>query len=78
MTTTAAAADARETVYVAIKLNKKTWVLGILPDRERPRILGLWLERRSRRQRYPCVLPRLAPGASVGNPVRILSSGFVH
>jgi transposase len=39
MTTTDAAAEARETVYVAIELSKKTWVLGIAhPDRDRPSI----------------------------------------
>jgi len=39
MTTTDAAAEARETVYVAIELSKKTWVLGIAhPDRARPSI----------------------------------------
>lgn len=39
MTTTEAAAEARETVYVAIELSKKTWVLGIAhPDRDRPSI----------------------------------------
>jgi transposase len=39
MTTTDAAAEARETVYVAIELSKKTWVLGIVhPDRDRPSI----------------------------------------
>jgi transposase len=38
-TTTDAAAEARETVYVAIELSKKTWVLGIAhPDRDRPSI----------------------------------------
>jgi len=39
MTTTDAATEARETVYVAIELSKKTWVLGIAhPDRDRPSI----------------------------------------
>src|ERR1700726_1980735 len=39
MKTTDAAAEARETVYVAIELSKKTWVLGIAhPDRDRPSI----------------------------------------
>jgi len=39
MTTTEAAAEARETAYVAIELSKKTWVLGIAhPDRDRPSI----------------------------------------
>lgn len=39
MTTTDAAAEARETVYVAIELSKKTWVVGIAhPDRDRPSI----------------------------------------
>src|ERR1700736_4240676 len=39
MTTTDPAAEARETVYVAIELSKKTWVLGIAhPDRDRPSI----------------------------------------
>jgi len=39
MTTTDAAAEARETGYVAIELSKKTWVLGIAhPDRDRPSI----------------------------------------
>ena len=31
MTSTDAAADTRETVYAAIELSKKTWVLGIAP-----------------------------------------------
>ena len=39
MTSTDAAAEARETVYAAIELSKKTWVLGIAPpDRDRPSI----------------------------------------
>ena len=39
MTSTDAAADTRETVYAAIELSKKTWVLGIAPpDRDRPSI----------------------------------------
>ena len=39
MTSTDAATEARETVYVAIELSKKTWVLGIAhPDRDRPSI----------------------------------------
>jgi len=39
MTTTDAAAETRETVYAAIELSKKTWVLGIAhPDRDRPSI----------------------------------------
>lgn len=39
MTSTAAAAGSRETVYAAIELSKKTWVLGIAhPDRDRPSI----------------------------------------
>lgn len=39
MTTTDAAAEAGETVYAAIELSKKTWVLGIAhPDRDRPSI----------------------------------------
>lgn len=39
MTSTEAAAEARETVYAAIELSKKTWVLGIAPpDRDRPSI----------------------------------------
>ena len=39
MTSTDAAAQARETVYAAIELSKKTWVLGIAPpDRDRPSI----------------------------------------
>src|SRR6202023_4377471 len=39
LTTSDAAAEARETVYVAIELSKKTWVLGIAhPDRDRPSI----------------------------------------
>src|ERR1700730_13560925 len=39
MKTADAAAEARETVYVAIELSKKTWVLGIAhPDRDRPSI----------------------------------------
>jgi transposase len=39
MTITDAAAEARETVYAAIELSKKTWVLGIAhPDRDRPSI----------------------------------------
>jgi len=36
---TGAAAETRETVYAAIELSKKTWVLGIAtPDRDRPSI----------------------------------------
>ena len=36
---TKVAAEARETVYAAIELSKKTWVLGIaFPDRDRPSI----------------------------------------
>lgn len=39
MTSTDAAAEAQETVYAAIELSKKTWVLGIAPpDRDRPSI----------------------------------------
>ena len=39
MTSTDTAAEARETVYAAIELSKKTWVLGIAPpDRDRPSI----------------------------------------
>jgi transposase len=39
MTTTDASAETRETVYAAIELSKKTWVLGIAhPDRDRPSI----------------------------------------
>jgi transposase len=39
MTSIDAAAEARETVYAAIELSKKTWVLGIAPpDRDRPSI----------------------------------------
>ena len=39
MTSTEVAAEARETVYAAIELSKKTWVLGIaFPDRDRPSI----------------------------------------
>lgn len=39
MTSTEAAAEARETVYAAIELSKKIWVLGIAPpDRDRPSI----------------------------------------
>ena len=39
MTSTAGAAGSRETVYAAIELSKKTWVLGIAhPDRDRPSI----------------------------------------
>ena len=39
MTSTDAAAETRETVYAAIELSKKTWVLGIAPpDRDRPSI----------------------------------------
>src|SRR6195256_4929269 len=39
MTTTDAAAEARETWYVAIELSKNTWVLGIAhPNRDRPSI----------------------------------------
>jgi len=39
MTTTDAAAETRETVYAAIELSKKTWILGIAhPDRDRPSI----------------------------------------
>lgn len=39
MTSTKVAGEARETVYVAIELSKKTWVLGIaFPDRDRPSI----------------------------------------
>ena len=39
MTSTKVAAEARETVYAAIELSKKTWVLGIaFPDRDRPSI----------------------------------------
>ena len=39
MRSTEAAAEARETVYAAIELSKKTWVLGIaFPDRDRPSI----------------------------------------
>jgi transposase len=36
---TSAPAETRETVYAAIELSKKTWVLGIAaPDRDRPSI----------------------------------------
>jgi transposase len=39
MSSTDAPAEARETVYVAIELSKKTWMLGIAhPDRDRPSI----------------------------------------
>lgn len=39
MTSTDTAAEARETVYAAIELSKKTWVLGIAPPgRDRPSI----------------------------------------
>ena len=39
MSSTDAPAKARETVYVAIELSKKTWMLGIAhPDRDRPSI----------------------------------------
>ena len=39
MRSTDAAAEARETVFAAIELSKKTWVLGIaFPDRDRPSI----------------------------------------
>src|SRR3982074_1253097 len=39
MTTTDAAAETRETVYAAIEMSNKTWVLGIAhPDRDRPSI----------------------------------------
>jgi transposase len=39
MTSTDAPAEARETVYAAIELSKKTWMLGIAhPDRDRPSI----------------------------------------
>ena len=39
MTSTDATAEARQTVYAAIELSKKTWVLGIAhPDRDRPSI----------------------------------------
>jgi transposase len=39
MMCTGAAAETRETVYAAIELSKKTWVLGIAaPDRDRPSI----------------------------------------
>jgi transposase len=39
MTATDAVAEARETVYMAIELSKKTWVLGIAhPDRDRPSV----------------------------------------
>jgi transposase len=39
MTSIDATADTRETVYAAIELSKKTWVLGIAPpDRDRPSI----------------------------------------
>ena len=39
MTSTDAATEARETVYAAIELSKKTWVLGIAsPDRDRPSV----------------------------------------
>ena len=39
MMSTKVAAEARETVYAAIELSKKTWVLGIaFPDRDRPSI----------------------------------------
>ncbi len=39
MTSIEAATEARETVYAAIELSKKTWVLGIAPpDRDRPSI----------------------------------------
>ena len=39
MTITDPPAEARETVYAAIELSKKTWVLGIAhPDRDRPSI----------------------------------------
>ena len=40
----------QETVYAAIELSKKTWVLGIaLPDRDRPsihRVAGAQLDRK--------------------------------
>ena len=39
MTSTGTATEVRETVYAAIELSKKTWVLGIaFPDRDRPSI----------------------------------------
>lgn len=39
MTRTEVAGEARETVYAAIELSKRTWVLGIaFPDRDRPSI----------------------------------------
>ncbi len=39
MTSTDTATEVRETVYAAIELSKKTWVLGIaFPDRDRPSI----------------------------------------
>ncbi len=39
MSSTDAPAEARETVYAAIELSKKTWMLGIAhPDRDRPSI----------------------------------------
>jgi transposase len=39
MATKVESGTSRETVYAAIELSKKTWVLGIaLPDRDRPSI----------------------------------------
>jgi hypothetical protein len=41
MTSTDAAADTRETVYAAIELSKKTWVLT-LPRKSGHRVTRIW------------------------------------
>ena len=55
MTSTDAAAEARETVYAAIELSKKTWVLGIAPpDRDVRAFTALRRQHRGTGQQAPC------------------------
>src|SRR5260221_13989378 len=66
MTSTDAPAEARETVYAAIELSKKTWMLGIAhPDRDRPsihRVCGGNIAELIRRPRVAAGNNRRIPG----------------